>query len=142
MGTHADQTMTAVVDARGARGEDIVAEPRKEVQWFAEQMEAKLRKNDHKSHWSDETPHRLLYRLLEEVAELATKLQPAPAYSNDIHDRYQSLALKINAAAAEARIWQHLDAYANSGAIGEAADIANFAMMIADNINRMVGKHG
>lgn len=72
---------------------------RREVRLFAEQMELKLRKNDHKGHWDVCTPEYLLNRMKEEVKELA-----AIVYSEN-----------------------------SQAIIGEAADVANFAMMIADN---------
>lgn len=37
---------------------------------FAEAMEAKLKKNDHKSNWKDQTLWCLVTRLMEEVIEL------------------------------------------------------------------------
>jgi NTP pyrophosphatase (non-canonical NTP hydrolase) len=37
---------------------------------FAEAMEAKLRKNDHKKHYKNDTVGELLYKLYEEVDEL------------------------------------------------------------------------
>ncbi|AHD06471.1 hypothetical protein [Paenibacillus larvae] len=48
---------------------------RPEVQWFAEQMELKLRENDHKGGWSDENLEHLLWRLGEEYAELRTAIE-------------------------------------------------------------------
>lgn len=73
---------------------------RKEVVWFAEKMEAILRLNDHKSHWSDATNGYLLDRLWQEVHEL----QRAMLRESDPKD-----------------------------VIAECCDVANFAMMIADN---------
>ncbi|MGE7271378.1 hypothetical protein ACQKK5_07950 [Brevibacillus panacihumi] len=66
---------------------------RSEVTWFAEEMEKKLRENDHKGGWEDCDILWLYGRLLEEVDELAA------AEGDDI--------------------------------VREAADVANFAMMIA-----------
>ncbi len=69
------------------------------VLWFAQQMEQKLRENDHKGGWHHNKAPELVSRLLEEVAELRTALtQPGSAET-----------------------------------VAEAADVANFAMMIADN---------
>lgn len=73
---------------------------RKEVQWFSEQMETKLRENDHKGGWDECSIDWLYSRLQEESRELWR------AVDRDDFD-----------AADIAR---------------EAADVANFAMMIAD----------
>ena len=70
--------------------------PRKTVQWFARQMEAKLRENDHKGGWDDCELGWLLRRLGQEVGELRRALKKE----------------------------KHV--------VREAADVANFAMMIAD----------
>lgn len=72
---------------------------RKEVLEFAFDMEDKLKQNDYKSHWQDETPSYLLNRMQEELNEL----------------RHSYMNGKIGKAI-----------------IQEAADIANFAMMMAD----------
>lgn len=67
---------------------------------FAEQMELKLRDNDHKGGWKECSNNYLLKRLLEEYQELLKTLAPGGLsfYTTD-----------------------------------EAVDVANFAMMIADN---------
>ena len=75
--------------------------PRASVQWFAEEMERKLQRNDHKSGWRGEALQYLSMRLTQERKEFADALA-----SKD-----------------KERI------------ISECADIANFAMMIADNFN-------
>jgi len=85
-------------------GAQRVREP---VSWFAEQMEAKLRENDHKGGWEDCDYEYLANRLEEEVEELRA-LEGDPDVKGE----------KI---------------------IRECADIANFAMMIADNIRRACG---
>lgn len=72
-------------------------ELRDSVLAFAAQMERKLRANDHKGGWSNESPEWLLSRLREEVAEL-----------------------------------EQLVASGGPGVVGEAADVANFAMMVAE----------
>lgn len=73
---------------------------RESVQWFAEQMEARLKANDHKGGWERDLLSRLFDRLCEEAVELEQ-------------------AIEGNAT---------VDQIAR-----EAADVANFAMMIADN---------
>lgn len=78
---------------------------RAEVVAFAHLMEAQLRANDHKPGWRGENPWPLLDRLHEEAAELAEELQPGSR--TDL----ATWRLRLGA---------------------EAADVANFAMMIAD----------
>jgi len=69
---------------------------RPEVIWFARAMEAKLRLNEDKDHWSGETQDYLFTRLLEEVAELSGEIP-------------------------------------HGEMVTECVDVANFAMMLADN---------
>jgi hypothetical protein len=83
-------------EAQGA----IAARP--VVRWFAECMEATLRRNDHKGGWQDDTPERLSERIGQEWAELEERLGKRQSPQN------------------------HL------AIIGEAADVANMAMMVAD----------
>lgn len=77
------------------------------VRWFAEQMEAALRRNDHKGGWSNDDAYSLLERMREETEEI-----------------HEVLGFCTN------KITSELHA---SHVIKEAADAANFAMMIADN---------
>ena len=72
---------------------------RPEVAAFAQEMERKLRANDHKEHWSALSRQRLFMRLTQERTELRRACERG--------DPVEILA--------------------------EAADVANFAMMIADN---------
>ena len=76
-------------------------ELRDEVRWFAEQMELRLRANDHKGGWQDEDPLWLWANIHHEELELHHAL-----YLNPPVDR--------------------------QAVIREAADVANFAMMVAD----------
>lgn len=77
---------------------------RPEVRAFAEAMEAKLRENDHKGGWKDDAASRLLRRLEEELDELRLAL-----YNGSLNgDDWRSIVLR------------------------EAADVGNFAMMLAD----------
>ena len=78
---------------------------REPVRWFSERMEEKLQKNDHKSHWSNCDFPYLDKRLDEEIQELKTA---------------RSLLYPVTAETVQA-------------VISEAADVANFAFMIADN---------
>ena len=68
---------------------------RPEVQWFAEQMEAALKRNDHKGGWLLCDRLWLQRRLLSKFRELCAEIRPEMV-------------------------------------MREAADVANFAMMIAD----------
>jgi len=76
---------------------------RDDLAWFANKMELVLRCNDHKSHWTNLTPQQLYTRLQQETHELAQEME-----------RYGTL---------DGGAWK---------IIKEAADVANFAMMIAD----------
>jgi predicted RecB family nuclease len=78
------------------------------VLWFAQQMELKLCANEHKSSWSRASYNYLLLRLSQEAAEL----------NDQIYEK--SLGYRSHERDAEM-------------IIPEAADVANFAMMIADN---------
>lgn len=69
------------------------------VRWFAQQMEKKLQKNDHKGGWEDLSLDILLDMLKIEVMELEASIKE----------------------------WQ-----VSRDIIEESADVANFAMMIAD----------
>jgi NTP pyrophosphatase (non-canonical NTP hydrolase) len=80
--------------------------PRGVVLRFAVEMEKKLAENDHKGGWDDCEPEWLLKRLREETRELAKLVRAEP------NDRVASLETATQVAR-------------------EAADVANFAMMIA-----------
>ena len=90
----------------GCAARDEVREP---VRWFAAEMERKLKANDHKGGWSGMDELGLLDRLRAETAELGLALL-SPR-------RMESMNVKE----------------ANKRIRNEAADVANFAMMIADN---------
>ena len=87
--------------------------PRKEVQWFAEQMEERLKANEYKGHWDSCDFHYLFMRLKQEVREIET------AYKKATKGGVQALS------AASPR--------ALSKIVKECGDVGNFAMMIADN---------
>ncbi len=76
--------------------------PRTEVQLFADAMEAKLKANDHKGGWKGCVPSWLLRRLAVEVRELTDAVK------------------------------RRKEGWPPGKIRGEAADVANFAMMIAD----------
>jgi NTP pyrophosphatase (non-canonical NTP hydrolase) len=112
------QAVTALVMEREA------AELRPEVLAFAKLMEKKLRQNDHKGGWQREDPDYILKRLREEVEEIA-------AYGGHL-------------VGAQIRHLEHPDdpqqKSSKADSIGEeCADVANFAMMIADNSGALKG---
>jgi len=92
--------------------EDILGprKPREQVNWFAEKMEQKLRINDHKGGWNGCGQDYLFDRMVEEAEELRKSL--------------------INLD------WDAESETRKETVIREAADIANFAMMIADNVRK------
>ena len=81
------------------------------VRAFAEAMELKLRENDHKPGWKDDDPEILVDRLMEEVGEL----------------QYEVEGLSSN------REWPG----EREKVLREAADVANFAMMVADVVGSL-----
>lgn len=82
-------------------------QPRHEVLEFAQDMERALANNDHKGRWTGEKMSVLLKRLREETDELAEA------------------------------IGRKATAEGSAEVIREAADVANFALMIADIARRM-----
>lgn len=76
---------------------------RPSVQRFANAMEGQLRHNDHKGGWSGQGQGWLLMRLKQEVLELELELQKVRKMRNAV-----------------------------THVVAEAADVANFAMMIAE----------
>ena len=96
------------------------------VMWFALAMEAKLRSKDSergKDSWRQDTPEILMSRLREEVEELE-KLDPSGTMLG--------AALRVLERPNDP---QHRTSIAQS-VLQETADIANFAMMIADICSR------
>ena len=91
------------VDALADRVEALVKAVREPVRWFAEQMERKLRENDHKSHWRGESVLDLWPLMRKELDELNT------AFAKNLPPE---------------RI------------VEECADVANYLMMLADNVAR------
>jgi NTP pyrophosphatase (non-canonical NTP hydrolase) len=77
---------------------------RASVDWFAQQMEKKLQENDHKQHWSECDSDYLIARMEQEMDELLKAL----------------IDYKFGNGSREE-------------VVREAADVGNFAMMIADN---------
>lgn len=111
---HWAQTAALLSAARDeGRAEGLGGEWRPEVVAFADLMEAKLRENDHKGGWKTEDAEDLFGRLGAECVELSEAIGLWR-----IQDDWRSAAL-------------HLPACRKNVA-REAADVANFAMMIAD----------
>jgi len=92
-------------------------EVRPEVRSFAREMERKLRLNDHKGGWSDCNPFWLLYRAREELAELEAEVIRRSAWGRGVSP-------KVRKDLDPARVLE------------EAADVANFVMMLADVVGR------
>ncbi len=87
---------------------------RPEVQWFAIEMEKKLALNDHKTGWKDCEVDMLIGRLKEETQEL--------------EDEWWKRKNDFGRSAGEGFMFVS----SNEDLIKECADIANFAMMVAD----------
>lgn len=99
----------AVETDRRARADDAGrvddGAPRRALAWFARRMERKLKLNDHKDHWTTCEAEWLFDRMQDEREELLAAMPNEPwELSEDEKDKI----------------------------IDEAADVANFAMMIAD----------
>jgi hypothetical protein len=88
------------------RGQIEMSEPRWQVRVFADAMERKLQLNDHKGGWEDCSIDYLIKRLRQETTELLAVAgdRDARCLTNEEAERVRD----------------------------EAADVANFAMMIAD----------
>lgn len=92
---------------------------RREVLAFAQLMEAQLRVNDHKGGWKHEPSGYLSRRMGDELREVRA--------ARDAHQR-------------EIEKWPYdtADAAALAAAVaGECADLANFAMMLADVVGAL-----
>lgn len=88
---------------------------------FAQTMEQKLCDNDHKGGWHDDGEQALLKRLREETDELEAALRRGPGTGVPFGERSAK-------------------AVANIGR--EAADVANFAMMLADVCGAIAARAG
>lgn len=86
-------------------------QPRESIMWFARLMEAKLQENDHKQHWSECDMQYLHERLHQEVGELDEEVKIA-------------MVTKLN----------------SPNMPWEAADVANFCMMIAEKAAKRTSK--
>ena len=89
-----------------------------EIAWFAEQMQQKLSENEHKEHWINNGLISLFLGMEGEVAEADDAMD---GLMNALVDQPDS-----------ANIRKMVDEL-----IRECADVANFAMMIADIARRL-----
>lgn len=92
---------------------------RKEVVWFSQQMEKQLKKNDHKTGWKNCKFTYLLDRLEGEYKELDECFW-MPDSRSDMMWLGDDVDLKGK--------------FTPEDAIKECADVANFAMMVADRL--------
>lgn len=98
---------------------------RPEVAVFARLMELKLRQNDHKGGWKNWCPNEALVRLREEANEVAKELTPPRCSCREINCEH----------ALSQAFWKPDPERTGM----EAADVANFAMMIADMAGAFAG---
>jgi hypothetical protein len=91
---------------------------RKEVRVFANEMERVLKLNDYKEHWSSYSEEYLIGRLKKEVAELERAL------SDRCENKDCNGIVYIN--------MRKVSGECRYRVVQEAADVASFAMMIAD----------
>jgi hypothetical protein len=80
---------------------------RESVQWFATVMEVVLRKNDHKGGWENEPFQYFIDRMRDELSEIEGAIANLRPSDGDLIDL-----------------------------VNECADLANFAMMLAENAHR------
>ncbi len=108
---------TLIARARAERRPDV----RPEVLAFALLMEAKLREHDDRPGWKDTHTDVFMDRLVEERRELRCALNKLERVKAPYFPFRQDSAVKE---AAREAAW-------------EAVDVANFAMMIADNLGAL-----
>jgi len=138
------------------QGEQLSHGIRSEVMVFAQAMEKELRENDHKGGWRNCNPQWLLSRLCDEMVELLDCFEVEPTSTPDrIGPREAFLIAQDHLRAAAGVLRKHVGTIntrgavralsqeqalhtrsANEGLLSEAADVANFAMMIVDVCKR------
>ena len=96
--------------------QDKLSKIRPEVQWFANRMEKKLAKNEYKTHWKYLTFEALILKMDIEFSELKI------AWKECIENSQMGDKVTIEAL------------------INECIDVANYAMMLTDKFNDIVGK--
>lgn len=112
-----DRAIRIAYDGGARDTEALFAEVRPEVRRFGMLMERVLRDNDHKGGWDRETARSLLERLKQEVRELSEAIaaMPTPCHCRSVGDCPHGMFGPTREEVAR-----------------EAADVANFAMMIVD----------
>lgn len=112
---------------------------RQVIEWFAEEMERQLAANDHKGGWQHDNWTSLFARLGEEKDELLdalTRYQKVLMMFDGLTVEWEQGQLLSRISVGEDHLLAALDV-ARADVAREAADVANFALMIADNIARM-----
>lgn len=124
---------------------------RPEVQAFAVLMERKLRANDHKTGWKSCRIDWLFGRVRDEATELGQAIQAAmrPVWSTERPTRGWNSGFLVReledgtleyAHPGQTKSFQPSDLWHDRSRIAsEAADVANFAMMIADVAGALPG---
>ena len=98
---------------------DKTEDAREEVRWFATAMEKALKENDHKPGWHNSRIAYLIRRLDQEVLELK-----------------EAAGLTCSQCGAFVKKGSSYRPDNRSRILHECVDVANFAMMIADNFGR------
>ncbi|MGE4334606.1 MAG: hypothetical protein AB7E55_01345 [Pigmentiphaga sp.] len=93
-----------------------------EVAAFAQAMERQLRANDHKPHWRQAGPQQLLAHLIDEVQEL---IEATRSYTRALEQAYSS----ADGCPTRTEVLERI--------CHEAADVGNFAMMVADVVGAL-----
>ncbi len=101
-----------------------IGEVREPLDWFVCEMETQLRANDHKDGWADLTDQQALHRIDEERKELISA-------SQDLRD-----IRKMHRKHGESPHTERAVKFIAKQVIKECADVANFAMMLADNTSK------
>ena len=96
----------AQAEVDSLKADALLVDVRTEVRAFAREMEDRLRANDYKGGWKSEFPQWLIARIRDELEEL-----------NAAVDRIRANGLESDLVE---NVWH------------EAADVGNFAMMVAD----------
>lgn len=129
---------------------------RNEVMAFAQAMEKELLENDHKGGWKKCDPQWLLSRMCDEMVELLDCFEVERTNAPDrIGPREAFLIAQSHLRAAAEALRKHVGTHntrglaralspdearysrsRNDGVLSEAADVANFSMMLADVCNK------
>lgn len=99
---------------------------------FGKEMRERLDANAHKGGWRDMQAHHLLARLCDEVIELASSLDIPQKQARSFDFAAHHLKLAADSFREFGPCGLPIKAKPGIDAAAEAADVANFAMMIAD----------